>query len=123
MKEFIKKHGKYIAWNVLVMGILVFGNITKTNDFAGKLIGGLYCVIIPLYCIVLFAAHFKTIGKEIDKSITGLKWWEYICEVAFISLTIYMGYKKIAVCEFFELAAMVYLRVLKLSRKENDATK
>ena len=99
---------KYLAWNVFLIGTLLIGYVFGATNTAGLIIGIVYSVILPLYFVCfLFSAADKE--NKLAAAFKSWKWWKYITETAFIAITAYMGYKKLAVCMFVELSMITYL--------------
>jgi len=106
----MKKYLSYLAWNCILIGTLVAGYFLGVKQLAGIVIGITYGIMIPFYFIAVFAYQAKPEIKVMaDKILAEWKWYYYPSEILFIALTVYMGYRKISLCEIIELSIVTYL--------------
>lgn len=110
---------RYFAWNVFLIGTLFAGWIAGVPKFSGIIVGIAYAIILPLYFLVFLVSA----GDKSNKLAMAFKsWslWKYLPEAIFISFTAYMGYKKISVCMFAELAMVTYLWITTKIKKSEE---
>lgn len=114
------RHLRYFTWNVFITGTLVAGYLMHETGLAGKIIGVVYVGLFALLLLSL-SSVFIDGGKELAKAINKAGFsWHIITDTFFMLAAGYMGYKKIAVCMFVELAACLYLAIWARVKKAED---
>ena len=114
------KHVRYFSWNTFITGTLVAGYLLDEMSLSGKIIGVVYVFIFALL-LIAFLASFVEDGRLLAEGLNKAGYsWHIITDIIFIISAGHMGYKKIAVCMFVELAVCLYLTIWAKVKKGED---
>lgn len=112
---------RYFVWNVLIMGVLALGYFLNEQNMTGLIVGIYYGIAVALYFVILIFNN-KDIRKMLVKVLSKYEYWKLPFEVLFLVATIKMGYIKIGIAMFFEVACLLYLHfnVIEWNKEENQ---
>ena len=111
---------KYFAWNAIIIGSLFAGYRLNCPELSGNVIGFVYSVfIVPLYAIIIMFSGFRDVRDGLVKAnihITPM----YVFEPVWITLVIYMGYRKIGLAMIAETLMHLYLCIITAGHKKDN---
>lgn len=109
---------KYFVWNAIIIGSLFAGYRLNCPELSGNVVGFVYSVfIVPLYAIIILFSGFRDVRDGLVKAnlrITPM----YVFEPVWITLVIYMGYRKIGLAMISETLMFFYLCIVTYQAKK-----